>query len=281
MVKALIIQGGGTRASFLAGVTDELLKMGITFDEVYGTSAGALLGLNFVSNQIGRSRYLEVDMMNDLNFFSRKNLMKTGNVFDFDYLFNEGARGKFPFDFETFYKSPTKMYAVATSLKTGKPVYIEKSDPNFFDGVKASASLPLIMKPTAYQDDLLLDGGVVMPIPFVESFKRRVDKLVVLCTRPRGYRKKKRSSEEIIMKKFYKDYPAFLEAYLNSVPNYNDQMAFLDKLHDFGGAFVFYPSKPLKIGRQETNPDKLNKIIEIGIQDFKKIKEDLQRYLDK
>ena len=51
----LVLEGGGMRGIYTAGVLDVFMENGITFDGVIGVSAGAIHGCSFVSGQKGRS----------------------------------------------------------------------------------------------------------------------------------------------------------------------------------------------------------------------------------
>jgi predicted patatin/cPLA2 family phospholipase len=51
-----VLEGGGMRGIYTAGVLDVFMENGITFDGVIGVSAGAIHGCSFVSGQKGRGR---------------------------------------------------------------------------------------------------------------------------------------------------------------------------------------------------------------------------------
>ena len=56
----LVLEGGGVRGIYTAGVLDVFMEQGITFDGLMGVSAGAIHGCSYLSNQHGRSiRYYE------------------------------------------------------------------------------------------------------------------------------------------------------------------------------------------------------------------------------
>ena len=54
-MRALLVEGGGVRAAFAAGVLDALLEEEEPFDMVAGTSAGGLLAAAYLAGQRGRS----------------------------------------------------------------------------------------------------------------------------------------------------------------------------------------------------------------------------------
>ena len=51
----MVLEGGGMRGLYTAGVLDELMEQGIYADSTVGVSAGAIFGCNYKSRQIGRT----------------------------------------------------------------------------------------------------------------------------------------------------------------------------------------------------------------------------------
>jgi len=57
-MRGLVLEGGGMRGIFTAGVLDAFLDLGIEFDQCVAISAGALNGISYLSKQ--RERNLRV-----------------------------------------------------------------------------------------------------------------------------------------------------------------------------------------------------------------------------
>ena len=124
---ALILEGGSLRSLFTSGVLDVFMEHNLYFSDVTGVSAGSLTGVNYVSRQPGRSAKLNIDYVNDKRYLGVNNLILHHEIFNFDFLFNDLSHSILPMDFDTFYKSPQRFTAVATSLRTGEAEYFEKS----------------------------------------------------------------------------------------------------------------------------------------------------------
>lgn len=278
---ALVVQGGGTRGSYAAGVLDVLMKNGIWADAVYGTSAGALNGCNYVSEDIGRSPLIFLTMMKDAHFVRPLNLITKGSVFDFNELFFEMPH-KIPFNSQLFFSSDTQFFVCATSCLTGQPEYFSKSDPEFWNALAASASLPLVTKVRMVHEKPYLDGGVVDSVPVQKALADGADKVIVVLTRSKGYRKKKMPGWRLRQAhRMYKKYPEFLKAYAQSVDLYNAQFDELDKLADEGKIFAIYPSVPPTVGHADKNTKKIQKLIDLGTADATKNLDQLKEYLSK
>ena len=86
---ALALEGGSLRCMFTAGVVDVMMERGLLFDGVFGVSAGALTGVNYVSGQIGRTAQVNLDYVNDKRYLGLGNLIFHKSIFNFDFLFGE------------------------------------------------------------------------------------------------------------------------------------------------------------------------------------------------
>ena len=145
MKTALVLEGGAKRGIYTAGVLDVLLENDIMPNAVIGVSAGAIHGASYVSKQIGRSIRYNMKYGNDPRFMSLQNWIKTGNVADTEFCYNELPEKLDVFDHETFEKNSTKLYVTCSNIKTGKAEYIHCSNLKQNSGInylRASASLP-------------------------------------------------------------------------------------------------------------------------------------------
>lgn len=279
---ALCIQGGGARGAYAAGVLRELLREDFKADEVYGTSAGALLGVDFVTGDEERLLKM-VTVLSDAHGFIRpSNYWKKGSIFDFHYLLEEMPKKQLLFQQEIFDHSPTNFFAVSTSVSSGKVAYFSKNDMDFLAGLSSSASLPPYSHPIEIGGDGYLDGGVVEPIPFHRALEENVPYIVVISTRAKGYRKSPMSTlNRRLGKRSYHNHPEFLEAYLQTSITYNHHCDEMDRLAEAGRIFVIYPSVPPKVSVTCQNRKKLLDLCQAGEDDAKNQEIALRTYLSK
>ena len=85
----LVVEGGGVRAIYAAGVLDVLHDMCLPFSGVIGVSAGAIHGISFVSGQKGRSYRIYTRFCRDPRFFSFRTWLCTGNIVDNDFCYRQ------------------------------------------------------------------------------------------------------------------------------------------------------------------------------------------------
>ncbi len=282
MVKAaLVLQGGGTRGAFTSGVLDVFMENGLYFDYVIGTSAGALNAYNYVAKDIGRSRKIICELINDKKFLSVHNLIVKKSAFDFSYLFFQVPKSVVSFNQEEFDSSPIDFYACATCLNDGKPVYFRKKDnPDFLLGLQASSSLPLISKPVLVGDKAYLDGGVSDGIPFRKPIEEGWEKVVVVATRDETYRKGTLKPSYLrLAKQFYHEYPNFLETYAKTNEVYNAATDELYSLERQGRLKVLRSPDPLDVSPTETDLKVLTGLYEKGRKVAEANLDELREYL--
>jgi predicted patatin/cPLA2 family phospholipase len=139
--------------------------------------------------------------------------------------------------------------------------------------------MPYLSQPVKIDDNYYLDGALGDSIPVEKAKEMGYDKIIVVLTRTKEYRKKKRSP--LISKLFYKKYPNLVEAINTRYKKYNDTLDLIEKLENKKDIFVIRPSKDLKIKRVEKDTTKLKSMYDLGLQDFKDSLKDLKKYLKK
>lgn len=278
----LVLEGGGMKGIYTAGVLDLLMEEGIRFPYVIGVSAGACQALSYVSQQIGRNKRAILDFVGHPGYISKRNLILHGSIMDMDFVFDDIPNKYEIFDYESFFESDMRCVFVIADCITGKAVYIDgkaKKDKRYLsDVVRASSSLPLLTKPVCIDGRLYIDGGMADSIPIRKSIEDGNKKHLVVLTKPAGYRKN-RTKIAFLYKNRYKKYPALAKTLIERDVMYNESMRFVEELERQGEIFVIRPSADLHVGRMEKNREKLRRMYELGYEDAKEKKEDLIRYL--
>ena len=160
-VPALVLEGGGFRGMFTAGVIDVLMERGLTgFSSIWGVSAGAINGSNFRARQIGRMMRDTLAFRDDRRFMSLWSLITTGDMAGADFMYDEIQNRLDPCDVETFNASETPLYVVVSDVTFGAPSYLPvRRYPEDIDKVRASASLPTVSRMVEIDGHRYLDGG--------------------------------------------------------------------------------------------------------------------------
>ena len=180
------------RGVFTAGVLDAFLDGNLEFQYVNGVSAGASQGAGFVSRQRGRARQVMTGFIRDPRYFGWRNLLREGNAFGTEFVYRTIPCSLLPFDFDAFNSSPVRFEIGTTDGLTGLPVFWDhRRDPQtMLEILRASCSLPFLARPVILEGAPHMDGGLSDPIPWERALQQGAEFLVVVLTRPAGYRKK-------------------------------------------------------------------------------------------
>lgn len=254
------------RGVFTCGVLDNLMDRGVRFPYTVGVSAGACNGLSYMSEQRGRAKYSNIDLLKEYRYIGFRYLLTKRNIMDFDLLFHEFPERIIPYDYEAYAKREERYEMVTTSCLTGAACYYEeKHDPTrVIDIVKASSSLPFVC-PIAYVDgEPMLDGGIADSIPLQRARDLGYDNNVVVLTRNKGYRKPE--TETKIPPFFYNKYPALREAIRRRNRLYNEQISAVESLEARGDIVVLRPTRPIEVDRMERDVNKLSALYDEGYQ---------------
>ncbi|WP_345241380.1 patatin family protein [Pontibacillus salipaludis] len=279
----LVLEGGGMRGAYTAGVLDFFLDADLHFPYVVGASAGACNGTSYVARQKGRNYKVLVEYGGHPEYISYKRAITKRELFGMDFIFNKLPNELVPFDYEGFFhfSKQTKFVVGTTDVHTGQPTYYDffEDGPTLISLIRASSSLPFIAPMISHEGKQLLDGGIADPIPISASIQNGNTKHVVISTRNPGYRKEKMKFSWLVKQKF-KGYPNLTHALESRHLRYNDTVGQVDELVEQGKAFIIQPKKPLAVSRIERNRNKLHALYEQGYEEAKEQYDDLINFLE-
>ncbi|MGZ4276184.1 MAG: patatin-like phospholipase family protein [Solirubrobacteraceae bacterium] len=196
-VVCLAVEGGGMRGAVSAGMCVELEAAGLTgaFDRVYGVSAGALNGSCLVAGRaaLGVGNYHDAATLRCINPWRA---LAGRPVIDFDFLFDDVITARRPLRLPPAAHAP-EFRALATARDSlALRVLAGFADAReLTDAVRASASLPALAgPPVTFRDEALIDGGLLEPIPVATARREGATHVLVLRSRPPGFRVASRTS---------------------------------------------------------------------------------------
>lgn len=268
----LVFEGGGMRGIYTVGVLDTLLNYNYLADYLIGVSAGASNGVSYISGQKERAKRTIINYIGDKRYLSISNYIKTGSLFGMDFLFKEIPEKLEIFDHDAFFRCKCDYRVGVTNVETGKEEYygkeaLVKEDKNIL--LQASASIPMAAPIVNYKGKKYLDGGTADPIPIKKAFEDGCDKVIVVLTRDRNYKKKPTPAKPIYSFVFRK-YPKMVELLKMRHQIYNDTLDFIKEMEKEGKAFVIAPDKPIEIERFEKDKNRLLKIYSNAVRDTEK-----------
>ena len=278
----LVMEGGGMRGMFTAGVIDVFMENEIVFEGAIGVSAGATFGCNYKSKQIGRAIRYNKRFSHHPKYGSFFNWIKSGNLYDPEFCYDILPHKLDVFDLETYRKNPMEFYVVASDCETGNPIYkkLETCDERELVWMRASASIPFVYKIVEVDGYKLLDGGMTDSIPLQYFESLGYNRNIVILTQTRSFEKKTTSMMGLI-KQSLRKYPKVVESMKNRAQKYNSEKNYIFKKESLGELIVICPPEGFRMNRLEHNPRKLQLCYEIGrhsaLEKINQIKEFLKK----
>lgn len=260
----LVLEGGGMRGIFTAGVLDCFMDRRIRFPYVIGVSAGASNGISYASGQRGRAKFSDIDLLKLRPYIGWKFFFQGKGFIDIEYLFGRYPQEYHKFDYDAYFRSPMRFVMVASDCRTGKAVYIEEKHDRelLLQYCRASCSLPFIGPIARVGGVPYLDGGICDSIPVARAMADGYEKNVIVLTRNKGYRKPDKNFA--LARLFYHKYPAIREQLLLRYRHYNEQLDLVERLEKEGKVVVIRPEKPIVVGRMDTDEKRLSDLYDEG-----------------
>ena len=262
----LVLEGGGMRGVFTCGVLDALMKHEQYFQYVVAVSAGACNGLSYMSRQLRRARFSNIDLLRKYGYISLKSLIKTGSIFDPNLLYERFPDEILPFDYEAYERNTGTFEMVTTNCLTGRAEYLsERRDRRRLIAiVKASSSLPFVAQVTQVDGKPMLDGGIVDSIPVERAISQGHQLNVVVLTRNRGYRSTGRDMRPPSF--IYREFPRLRVALSHRTEVYNKQLELVERMEDWGDIITIRPQRSMEVDRVCRDLEKLERLYEEGVE---------------
>lgn len=279
----LVVEGGGMKCAYGAGIMDAFLDEGITFDYCIGVSGGSGNVASYLAGQRGRNLRFFTDHIHSPDYFGLKSLLKTGDLFGLEYIYGDLTRrdGEDPLDFPALMKNPAEYEVVVTNALTGKPEYYgrEMMRQDDYRLIMASSAIPVACHPVELNGTPYFDGGLTDAIPVRRAMERGCEKLVVLLTKNRDYVRKPQGMRGLY-RRVCRRYPCIVDAIDRRHEVYNDNLRDVFSLEREGTAFVFAASEPIHVGTYSMKEEAERALYDLGLRDFAARKAELLEFLE-
>ncbi|HEB94864.1 MAG TPA: serine protease [Sedimenticola thiotaurini] len=167
---SLVLGSGGARGLAHIGVIQWLEQNGYRIRSIAGSSMGALVGGIYAAGELETyTRWVlaleQIDVLRLLDFsFRRSGLLKGEKVIEtLRDLIGDRAIESLPVSFT----------AVATAVQEEKEVWLNHG--SLFDAIRASIAIPTVFTPVELHGRILVDGGLVNPVPIAPTLKDKTD----------------------------------------------------------------------------------------------------------
>lgn len=173
---SLALGGGGSKGLAHIGVIKAITELNLEISQIAGTSVGALIGGIYATNP----NYKELEkIVEDISYLELFKILMDFPVKD------ALVKGKKMEDFldkicgsKKIEELPIKFRAVCADIVSGEKYVFDKG--KLSTAIRASCAIPGIFSPVKYEERVLIDGGVISPVPVLELEKRKNEKIIAV-----------------------------------------------------------------------------------------------------
>ncbi len=229
---ALVIEGGGFKSVFSAGVLDAFITNNFNpFDIYIGVSSGAMALSYYLSAQYKAYFSLSKAVCVNEEFLSYKHSLSEEGYMNLKYLTNYVIKTN-PLDFIQIQKTikNKQFYVVATNTDNGEAVYLSPTKQNIYKCLRATSSLPFFTKGVCRINGLnLMDGAWSDPLPAKSAIDFGASKVIVIRPHPLGYKFDGLNYLGLLAGYWWQNQPKISDMFFKEYDNYNKSVDFLVK----------------------------------------------------
>ncbi len=279
MKTAVIDVGGGMRGVYASGVFDCCMDNDIHFDVCIGVSAGSANIASYLAGQRGRNYIFYTQYALRKEYMSLQNFIFKKNYVDLDYVYGtlSNSDGENPIDYAAFAANPAQLVVVATNALTGEAVYFGKDDvsEDNYNIFKASSTLPFVCRPYVIDGVPYYDGALSDPVPVAKAFEMGCDKVVLILTKPRAFRRLPESDAKTA-RLIRKKYPRAAEGLEKRAENYNAGVELAESYAKQGKLIIVAPDDTCGVDTLTRDVEAMKNFYNKGLSDGKSIIEFLK-----
>jgi len=258
------------RGIFSAGVLNAFGRTRFDpFDMYIGVSAGACNLASHLAGQNDRNYDINITYSTSPRFINPGRFLLGGHYMDLDWLWDVTIR-EYRLDLKALFSKlenqDKRFIVVATSMESGKALYLEPDEYTLEHYLKVSSSLPILYrKILEVGAERATDGGIADSIPVIEACRRGASDITVIRSRPSEYVKKK-SGMQFVFSRIFKEYPHLINAYRTRADAYMKAVDFINKPPE--GVRIHEIAIPywVTIGRTTRNRKVLDTAYRLGMQ---------------
>ncbi len=288
---ALLLEGGGMRAGFVAGGLMALMDAGITaFD--YGLAVSASVP-SLAYFKAGQRRDMERVWRHELNttdLVQYKNypaaslaLSEDRPILNIDYLVDEVFRKKYPLSRERLRKNPMQALFAATDLKQRELTLFSAEHTDIYLVFKAAMAVPGCYLGTVCVDQQeCVDGGLVNFLPLDQLNRFPVDRILVFLTRPLGTGHLLPGFlEKGLFYRFFAKNDWMFDRLQETEQNYTQTVSTLQNRCEQqpDRVMIIAPEKRLPVRFISRNQKRINRTIDIGYDQIREQKDVIREFL--
>jgi len=279
----LVLEGGGLRSAYTAGVLSWFIDHEIDFDFVVGISSGALLAAPFVIRDKKVLHQLAVEYAGKKENIGFTSIMREGTIVGYNYLVDEIINKKLQLSAEAVRNAPTPFEMGIYDLFDSKTFWMTNKElDDKWKFIQAACTLPIAGRAVWINKRRYLDAGITSMIPIKRSLKHGCEKHVVISTKTKDFIRKPNSfGMQLLLDLIYFRYPKMRREFRERTGVYYKEKDQVEALQAQEKAIFIRPSKDLGVKRFSGDTEQLQRLYELAYQDMDNQKDMIYSFMEK
>lgn len=277
---SLVLEGGGMRGAYTAGVLSWFIDQDLHFDYIVGISSGALYGSMFALGKKDTLKLSSIDVATHWRNVGLGPILFERTLVGYDYMFDTVTK-EMDYPLESINKISGDIDIGVYDIAEEKTIWVNQDDvAKHPDYVKAACTLPIVGKAVKIEGKKYMDGGITTMIPLDKSIEKQCTKHIVVTTKSADYvRKDQGFLEKHLLRFVYRKSPKLIEGFESRKDVYYHERAKIDELVDRGEAVYLYPSREVGVSRFGGDRDKFEDLFNLAYEDCERRKDEILSFL--
>lgn len=283
MKTGLVLEGGGLRGAYTAGVCAWLVEQNVDFDVLLGISSGAMYAACTAMKDTHMLHDISVNASVEKGNIGVSAFLREGTPVGYNKMFQEILLKRLNFDVSKFKQVKSLVEYGVYRLSEQKTVWFNQHDMD--DSIKlmqAACTLPIAGRNVRYKNELWMDGGVTTMVPIERALHHNVDRMIVVVTKPRNFvRKDNAPLTQFLLDLIYHPYKKLLKEFRARKDVYNREMELARTLEKEGKVILIQPTKDFGAKRFKATYDQVDGMFELAKADCEARKEEILKFIHK
>lgn len=265
----LVLEGGGMRGAYTAGVLAWFLRNNIIVDHVAGVSSGAMYGTFYLAQREDLLAKASIELAPDKANVGIRPLLSEGQFVGYDHMYDVQLK-EAGFDPKSILNSKTDLSLAVYDMEIMDTIWIDKQKASQTGlWIKAACSLPFYSRLVNIDGRDYTDGGVTTMIPIRRSIEVGCNKHIIVTTKSKEYVRKpfKKATLWFLKTFFYRDKSKLVSDFAKRTDIYYMERQMVDELESKGDAIYLYPTKETGVKRFSGKREQFIDLYEMGIED--------------
>ncbi|TFG82608.1 MAG: patatin family protein [Erysipelotrichales bacterium] len=279
----LVLEGGGLRGCYTAGVLTWLIDQGIEADTVVGISSGAMLGSYYMLKDKNALHEIGVTYASDPKNIGLQPLLHEGTPVGYRFLFETVLKKILHYDYREL-QAVTRTFEFGVySLKLQKTIWKNQHTmDNELKYMLAACTLPLAGRSVKIDGVKYLDGGITTMVPIGHAEELGASKFLVVVTKdPDFVRKPNGRVTQFLLDLLYFNYKKLLKDFRARTQVYYDEMNHVRDLQGKGQAILLQPTRDCGVKHFSGTREQMEIMFDLAKEDCENRKDEILAFFAK